>query len=64
MQRITLEQQARSIERWKAANGITGRDYVPVNLGKRRTASKRALLSAMDEAATKSKRVPRFLSKF
>jgi hypothetical protein len=50
MDRITLEPQARTIERWKAKSGVTGRGYVPVNSGASRTPSKRALLEALREA--------------
>jgi hypothetical protein len=47
MRAIKLEQQARSIERWKARAGVTGRDYVPRNSGVSRTPSKRALLKVL-----------------
>jgi hypothetical protein len=47
MIRTTLEQQAAIIERWKAKNGITGRDFVPRNSGVSRTPSKRALLKLL-----------------
>jgi hypothetical protein len=64
MNRITIERQAESIERWKADNGVTGRDYVPVNTGARRTLSKRELLSVMEEAAAKERTRPRFVAKY
>jgi hypothetical protein len=64
MKQITLEQQARVIEGWKAAHSIAGRDYVPVNSGLRRTASKRALLSALARAAAARGRSPSFFAKF
>jgi hypothetical protein len=44
---ITIERQAAAIERWKVSNGITGRDYVPVNNGMCRTESKQALLATI-----------------
>lgn len=47
MPKITIEQQAEAIARWKNKNGIDGRDYVPVNSGARRTPAKRALLKAI-----------------
>ena len=64
MKRITLEQQARAIEGWKRRNGVTGRDYVPVNRGLGRSASKRGLLRAIAEDAGKRDRTPSFPSKF
>jgi hypothetical protein len=64
MKRITLEQQARAIEAWKSQNGITGRNYVPVNEGKRRTPSKRSLLRAIAEEADRRGRKPIFPAKF
>ena len=36
-----------AIERWKAERGYEGRDYIPANSGRRRTAAKRALLGDM-----------------
>jgi hypothetical protein len=64
MKRITLEQQAEAIERWKAAEDLTGRDYVPANGGARRTRSKRALLSAMSDAAAQRGVKPAFDAKY
>lgn len=61
---ITIERQAEAIERWKASKGITGRNYVPVNGGARRTASKRQLLSAIAEAAADRGEKPPFAAKF
>lgn len=49
MDRITVEEQARIIERWKSRAGVTGRNYIPANSGATRTASKRALLKALAE---------------
>jgi hypothetical protein len=64
MTATTIERQAEAIERWKASKGITGRDYVPVNSGARRTKAKRRLLSAMGEAAADRGAKPRFAAKF
>lgn len=47
----TLAEQAAWLAKRKAELGLTGRDYVPVNSGKRRTESKRALLDAIDREA-------------
>jgi hypothetical protein len=51
MRQISLEDQARAIERWKARHGITGRTYVSANEGLQRTPSKRALLRSMHQNA-------------
>jgi hypothetical protein len=64
MKRMTLEQQARVIEGWKRQNEVTGRDYVRVNGGLRRTASKRDLLRAMTKDAAQRGRTPIFPAKF
>jgi len=48
---VSLEQQASVIQRWKEANGVLGRDYVPANGGKQRTSEKRGLLTAIGEAS-------------
>jgi hypothetical protein len=59
MDRITLEGQAKAIDRWKAQTGVTGRDYVPTNSGATRTASKRALLQTLaDNAAERDTSLP------
>jgi len=60
----TLERQAESIERWKSAKGIEGRNYVPANNGARRTASKRALLKALSDLAVACGVSPPFSAKF
>jgi hypothetical protein len=64
MKRTTLEQQARVIDDWKRQNGVTGRDYVPVNSGAARTPSKRELLRAITKDAAKNGRAPTFPAKF
>jgi hypothetical protein len=64
MKRITLEQQAQVIEDWKRRNGVSGRDYVPANSGKCRTASKRDLLRAMAKSAAKYGGSPVFPAKY
>ncbi len=51
MKQITLERQARTIERWKSENQVIGHDYVPANSGATRTAEKRALLQALSDLA-------------
>ncbi len=63
MRRTTLERQAQIIARWKESNGVEGRDYVPANSGKRRTASKRALLTALKTEAKVPGRKQRFTAK-
>ncbi len=60
MDRLTLERQAKAIERWKAKTGVTGRDYIPLNSGVGRTSSKRALLQAIADSAKDRKERPRF----
>ncbi|HVH79809.1 MAG TPA: hypothetical protein VM782_10490 [Stellaceae bacterium] len=64
MKRITLEQQARVIESWKRRNGVVGNDYVPVNQGRGRTASKRRLLQVIAEDAMQGGRSKTFSAKF
>ena len=64
MNRITLESQAETIERWKSRTGVSGRDYVPVNSGATRTPSKRALLQSLADAAADQGSAPRFAAKF
>lgn len=64
MKRTTLERQARVIEDWKRRHDITGRDYVPMNNGARRTESKRGLLSRIATDAAKTGRKPAFAAKF
>ncbi len=64
MRRTTLDEQAQVIERWKAERGYKGQDYIPANSGRRRTASKRALLRTMDEEDRRTRRKPKFKAKF
>jgi hypothetical protein len=45
----TIDKQAAVIERWKADNGISGRGFVALNNGSRRTPEKRELLRALAE---------------
>lgn len=51
MIRTTLAEKSAFILKRKAELGLTGRDYVPVNSGKRRTESKRALLDTLEREA-------------
>ena len=55
---------AEKFEAWLIARkrelGLTGRDLVPRNDGARRTASKRALLQAIEDNARAQGREPRF----
>ena len=60
MIRTTLAEQSAFILKRKAELGITGRDYVPLNSGKRRTESKRALLEAIEREARARGQEPRF----
>jgi hypothetical protein len=64
MKPTTLERQAQNVERWKSDRGITGRDYVPVNGGARRTESKRTMLSSLSDAAAARGRPSRFPAKY
>ncbi len=43
--------------------GLSGRDYVPANSGKCRTAAKRALLEKLAEISRTSTRALRFLTR-
>lgn len=56
----TIERQAAVIVRWKADNGITGRDYVPVNSGARRSDTKRQLLQTIADSAKREDKEPPF----
>jgi len=64
MKRITLEQQAQVIDDWKRRSGITGRDYVPVNGGLRRSAAKRVLLREIARDAAARGITPVFPARF
>jgi hypothetical protein len=61
MKRITLEQQSVWLAKRKRELGLRGRDYVPMNSGARRTASKQALLDKLAEIGRTSKHALRFL---
>jgi hypothetical protein len=54
MRRVSLEEQAKLLEKRKLALGFAGTGYVALNPGLRRTESKRALLRAIDEAGIKT----------
>lgn len=56
----TLNQRAKAIEERKAALGISGDSFVPANSGRKRTASKRALLSAIGREAKRQGRAAPF----
>jgi len=62
MNRVTLEQQSAWLAKRKRELGLSGRDYVPVNSGVRRTAGKQALLDKLAEISRTSKRALRFLT--
>lgn len=64
MYRITVESQAAIIEAWKSRNGVTGRDYVPVNSGVSRTPSKQALLRSLADVSADEGVAPRFSANF
>jgi hypothetical protein len=63
MNRITLQQQSAWLAERKRELGLSGRDYVPANSGKRRTAAKRALLEKLAEISRTSTRALRFLTR-
>jgi hypothetical protein len=63
MNRTTLEQQSTWLAARKRELGLSGRDYVPVNNGARRTAAKQALLDKLAEINRTSKRALRFLAR-
>jgi hypothetical protein len=60
MKTVSFQQVAADIEARKAALGIEGTDYVAVNPGGKRTASKQALLTAMRDSAEEQKQPPHF----
>jgi hypothetical protein len=61
---IPVEEQAKVIERWKSEKGITGRDYVALNNGSRRTPEKRELLRAIAETVGEQDKKSRFRANF
>ena len=63
MNRITLQQQSAWLAKRKRELGLSGRDYVPMNSGARRTPEKQALLDKLAEIARTSKRALRFASR-
>jgi hypothetical protein len=63
MNRSTLEQQSAWLAERKRQLGLSGRDYVPMNSGARRTAAKQALLDKLAEIRRISKRALRFLAR-
>lgn len=60
MKTIKLEDLERQLIARKRALGITGVDFLPLNDGARRTASKRGLLRAIADNASAQGRTPRF----
>jgi hypothetical protein len=64
MDQITLESQAEIIERWKAREGVTGRNFVPVNSGATRTPEKRALLQSLADTAAEQGTASPFSSNY
>jgi hypothetical protein len=63
MRTIRLEDLERQLVARKRQLGIVGIDFLPVNDGARRTASKRRLLTTMAESAASQGREPRFRAK-
>ena len=64
MRVLTVEELDDQIKRRKAELGIDGRPSTPVNSGKRRTDSKRALLRNLKEIAEAQGRDLPFKAKF
>ena len=60
MKTINLEDLERRLVARKRELGIVGVDFLPLNDGVRRTASKRRLLRAIAENAASQGRTPRF----
>ena len=63
MQTISLDELERRLIVRKRELGIIGVDFLPVNDGARRTASKRRLLRAIAENAVAQGRTPHFATK-
>jgi hypothetical protein len=63
MKTISLDELERRLVARKRELGIVGVDFLPLNDGTRRTASKRRLLRAIAESAAAQGRTPRFLTK-
>ena len=64
MRVLTLKELYDQIKRRKAELGIVGRPTAPVNSGRRRTDSKRALLRKLKETADAQGRELPFKAKF
>lgn len=60
MKTISLDELERRLVARKRELGITGVDFLPLNDGARRTASKRRLLRAIAENAASQGRTPGF----
>jgi hypothetical protein len=60
MKTISLEELERQLVARKRELGIVGINFLPVNDGTRRTASKRRLLKTIAESAASQGRKPRF----
>jgi hypothetical protein len=60
MKTLTLREIEEGLIARKRELGLTGRDLLPRNDGARRTASKRALLQAIEDNARAQGREPRF----
>jgi hypothetical protein len=63
MKTISLDELEECLIARKRQLGIAGVDFLPLNDGKRRTASKRRLLRAIAENAAAQGRSPRFTTK-
>jgi hypothetical protein len=64
MKVLQLEELTQHLEERKAQLGITGGVYMPLNSGRLRTESKRALLQAIRDNAAKQGREPLFAANF
>ena len=64
MQIIPFLELERQIDQRKAELGIVGNNYVPLNSGRNRTPSKRAMLSALSDLARSKGQAPKFKANF
>ena len=56
--KVKLEDYMRDLDARKRERGYTGRDFVPVNSGKSRTAEKRALLRELERMPPSESKAP------
>jgi len=64
MRIIPLLELERQIDQRKAELGFVGNDYAPLNSGRNRTPSKRAMLGALRDLSEANGQAPKFKANF